>query len=888
MLYPMRTNRWTCVLLLTAAGLLGGLDRRAAATQPPRPGELERYRADGTLARRQAAYRARGNYRVRPDLAARAIRRLQQAAGLNVPLAPLPAWAGMPTTGTNEVLIFLIQFPDYAATETAATVEDRIFGDGEPADYPAESLTAYYDRSSYGQLHLQGSVLGWHTMAHNRSWYTDTYGEGNSANYAIIQEVVDAYDAAIDYGQFDNDGDKTVDYFAVVWTGPHTGWSGFWWGYQWVLFSPLVRDGVTFSSFSWQWESNPVGTGFDPSVIIHETGHALGLPDYYDYDASVGPDGGVGGLDMMDATRGDHNAFSKFMLDWLSPAVITGGVHPLTLRAMAGPPDAAIAMRDYPAGGAYGEYFLVENRHRVANDTSMPTNGLLVWHVDATPAAGGQDFLYDNSYTAHKLLRLMEADGLEEIETGDGNGDAGDYYQGGGAFTPLTTPDSSRYAGPWSFVSVTNISPNGTSMTTTVSIEFDAFPVTLGAGPSPLTVAADEDAASAEAALQAWVNAAGSTAYTVASTTDWISVSPPAGSSAGTAATHTVTLDLAGLARGTHTGTVWLAGAAVNSPLAVPVVLSLLSMDVGAAVDAPHLVWRSGGDAPWTLVTDVTHDGTDAARAGAIGDSNDTWFDIDVEGPGLLRFWWRASSEAGWDILRCYADDDQQVGAVSGITDWQQVTHAIAGTGPHTLRWIYRKDSEARSGDDTVWVDQVEWLPDTTDTDTDGMPDWQEGLAGTDPTNGASLLHVTEVAVPAAPDTVTVSWSSASGRVYSVHQSTNLAAAALTVAEGLPAGTPLNTYTAAVAALPVFFRITAARTLAPETTLLDQSFTAAATPVGWTVLDHAGSGKTWAFNNPGSRANYTGGSGNFAVADSDAAGESAAMDTDLVAPVIDC
>jgi len=52
-------------------------------------------------------------------------------------------------------------------------------------------------------------------------------------------------------------------------------------------------------------------------VVIHETGHALGLPDYYDYDDKVGPRGGVGGLDMMDNNWGDHNPFSKWLLGWL-------------------------------------------------------------------------------------------------------------------------------------------------------------------------------------------------------------------------------------------------------------------------------------------------------------------------------------------------------------------------------------------------------------------------------------------------------------------------------------------------------------------------------------------------------------------------------------------
>ena len=59
---------------------------------------------------------------------------------------------------------------------------------------------------------------------------------------------------------------------------------------------------------------------------------------------------------------------------------------------------------------------MVQNRTRPGNDADLPADGLLIWHVDARLTRSGSDFLYDNSYTAHKLLRLMEADGLEEIE----------------------------------------------------------------------------------------------------------------------------------------------------------------------------------------------------------------------------------------------------------------------------------------------------------------------------------------------------------------------------------------------------------------------------------------------------------------------------------------
>jgi hypothetical protein len=275
----------------------------------------------------------------------------------------------------------------------------------------------------------------------------------------LIKEALSYYDGqGHDFSQYDNDGDGSIDYLCVFWTGPRGEWSSFWWGYYtWFSDAAYRLDGKRLTSYSWQWElpNYPNGT-FSPSTIIHETGHALGVPDYYDYDDAIGPRGGVGNLDIMDST-GDHNCFSKFMLDWIAPTVVSGGT--VTLRGSGLYPDALLFMPGAVPGQIYNEFFMVQNRLRSGNDTSLFTgsDGLLVWHVDARLDTWAYDFLYDNSYTDHKLLRLMEADGLEEIETFNASADAGDYYQPGMTFGPNTVPDSKRYGGQGTAMGIRDI-----------------------------------------------------------------------------------------------------------------------------------------------------------------------------------------------------------------------------------------------------------------------------------------------------------------------------------------------------------------------------------------------------------------------------------------------
>ncbi|WP_417910304.1 M6 family metalloprotease domain-containing protein [Candidatus Electronema sp. PJ] len=453
------------------------------ALERPTQKQIDQYKKDGSLPERQKAARAIGNHKMDPALAAKAnykLRRLAyQAAGKSakeidqILPAPPPAWQGMPSTGDVKMFVLLIEFNEYPhiAADTQPDVHSRIFGpeNTSSSSYPYESLTAYYDRSSYGLLNLQGATLGWYN-AGNRSDVAET----DAGREALIMSAINSFDAGgHDFSQYDNDNDGDIDYFAVIWTGPYGAWASFWWGYQTHFGdTSYTIDEKNLSKYSWQWESDNYPSDiFSPYTLIHETGHALGLPDYYDYDDTVGPDGGVGGLDMMH-WYGDHNAFSKFVLDWLTPTVISAnGTYPgQDLSSSASTADALLIMPN-ASGSPFEEFFMAQHRKREKNDIGIPTDGLLIWHVDARLDSDGWNYLYNNSYTEHKLLRLMEADGLEEIEQGDGWADEGDFYTSGKSFTPASSPNSNAYSGFSTCINVNGITASGNDIICAVAID---------------------------------------------------------------------------------------------------------------------------------------------------------------------------------------------------------------------------------------------------------------------------------------------------------------------------------------------------------------------------------------------------------------------------------
>ena len=460
------------ILLSLILAISGGL----FALEPPTRQQLARYRLDGTLAQRIAFAKALGNDKVEPGLLQefriRAERLRLKSLGMSdaeidriLPVFPPGIRPGLRNKGNNKVFVLLIDFSDYPSSQTKDSINGKVFGDGV-AGYPYESLRNFYRRSSYNQLEIQGSTLGWYRPAYTRASVAQT-GTGREN---LIKEALNYFDGqGHDFSQYDNDNNGIIDYFLVVWTGPAGPWASFWWGYytSWYT-SSFTLDGKQFfdTNYSWQWEANPYPGTFNPTTMIHETGHSLGLPDLYDYDDTVGPRGGVGGLDIMDG-RGDHNGFSKMLLDWLTPQVCSSGSRTYVLRPTGSHQDAVIFWPSYNIASPFKEFFMVQNRYRVNNDTGLPADGLIIWHVDPTLDASN-DFLYDNSWTAHKLVRLMEADGLEQIEQNlDAN--AGDYYVQGKTFSKNTVPNSNAYNGSQTNAYLDTILSAGVDMSCNIS-----------------------------------------------------------------------------------------------------------------------------------------------------------------------------------------------------------------------------------------------------------------------------------------------------------------------------------------------------------------------------------------------------------------------------------
>lgn len=431
---------------------------------------LEAYRADGTLAERQAYYESLSLNLTDPGLIAQA--QAQESGSANLRTVP-PSWkTGMGTTGDAKILLIRVDFPDYSFSEgdTEDALKQIAFGpagEGQPR-YPYESLSAYYERSSYGQLHISGQVASY-TAANNR----DTYSRDMAG---LFKEAMTALDAqGMDFSQFDGNNDGLIDGVYIHFAGPDTGWGSPWWSQKaHYAGAPFVLDGVALSDYVTLHDNSASGA----QTLIHETGHMLGLADYYSYTSQT-YENGIRTFDMMCDNTGDHNGFSKWLLGWINSGDITrvsagDSSTELTLSVISANGGSKIAVVSPTDSGMFSEYFLIQYDVPGLNNEgisypNMPKSGFRIFHINATLNADGSNFMYMNKTPAEP--KLIEAVGPENQTAPY----TPLFYTDGMRLAPDTTPDSSFFGGmyqAYTGVVVENLNTQNASL----SVRFENTP----------------------------------------------------------------------------------------------------------------------------------------------------------------------------------------------------------------------------------------------------------------------------------------------------------------------------------------------------------------------------------------------------------------------------
>ena len=121
-----------------------------------------------------------------------------------------------------------------------------------------------------------------------------------------------------------------------------------------------------------------------------------------------------------------------------------------------------------------------------------------------------------------------------------------------------------------------------------------------------------------------------------------------------------------------------------------------------------NLSFTTDGDLGWFAQTAVAYFDGDAVQSGGILDTQSSLIRTTVNGAATVSFFWKVSSEVGYDFLEFFIDGVLQ-DQISGLVNWHQMMYTITDPGSHILEWRYMKDYSVSEGDDSGWIDRMEW-----------------------------------------------------------------------------------------------------------------------------------------------------------------------------------
>ncbi|MFN3653097.1 MAG: M6 family metalloprotease domain-containing protein [Armatimonadota bacterium] len=378
------------------------------------------------------------------------LRRDGQETDVKVELAEAPG----PRTGASpggergvfkkdvyRLAVICIEYPDvqHNPQVPAAEWEEALFsagtyrGKNSATGQPVYgSMRDYFAEQSNGGLRVEGKIFDWLTVSKKRGDYTEGTGTGGRNRTALLSEAIDLLLA--------RDGEQALQgfdglFFLYAGGRVQTSRGGLYWPHR----STLSHRGERWSYFIVPEGGERIS---NISVICHEFGHMLGLPDLYARPENPGSEG-LGNWCVMSNQvnngRPQHmGAWCKERLGWLTPTVIDPTVkQKLVLSPINGSRTECFKVLVRPDGS---EYLLLENRRRTGFDTSLPEQGLLIWRV-----VGNRPI-------------LEESHGVEG-PAGPGVFLTSVPYPSGAnnAFTPYTVPSSRSQLGGGLPVYITNI-----------------------------------------------------------------------------------------------------------------------------------------------------------------------------------------------------------------------------------------------------------------------------------------------------------------------------------------------------------------------------------------------------------------------------------------------
>ena len=339
-----------------------------------------------------------------------------------------------PSIGDINILVVPVEFNDYEPfSDNQLEAINKAFN-GENSDYSNsywESVKSYYLKSSYNKLNFNFDITDVISSPLSGDEFTFkenlSDGRGSLELLDYIYQNLTINNRQVDYSNYDNNNDGYIDGVWLIYNANNYNEvynNQEFWAYTYVTENTPNITNPTFCRYAnasqiFLYADNNLG--LDVHTLIHETGHMLGLDDYYTYDELETPISATGGLDMMDLNIGDHNSFSKFSLGWINPLVINGETS-ITLKPFNESGEAIILKGSNTSlNSPFNEYFIVEyytpnnlfsldssTHYRENYPRYYDYNGLRIYHIDSRLISPKGEYYSSDTFNLDRPIETNE------------------------------------------------------------------------------------------------------------------------------------------------------------------------------------------------------------------------------------------------------------------------------------------------------------------------------------------------------------------------------------------------------------------------------------------------------------------------------------------------
>lgn len=335
--------------------------------------------------------------------------------------------ASVPALGQRRIPIILVEFKDKKFNNTREQIiQSMLTGD--------ESVDQYFRDQSNGLYEPDFDVYGIYTLSQNRQYYGGNSG-GNDQNLgAMVTEACQKAAAdGVSFKPYDTNSDDYCDVVIVIYAGvgeaqASTSHPEAIWPCNWNLSSaayygmggngsfrpnngdPLVDNFAVFNELHGSDDNTTTIDGI--GTFVHEFGHCLGLPDFY--DTNNGGHYGMGYWDIMcmgcynndGFTPPGYSAYEKVFMGWVNYITARPGTYytlPIWNQKSAATDKAVCITSDLNEN----EYFILEYRKKQGWDRYAPGEGIMITHVTYNA-----DRWWNNTPNNQdiQLMTLMNAD----------------------------------------------------------------------------------------------------------------------------------------------------------------------------------------------------------------------------------------------------------------------------------------------------------------------------------------------------------------------------------------------------------------------------------------------------------------------------------------------